>query len=155
MLKTIVLFICTTLIATLLVCITSTQLVLADVQSFGLSISFTDRILATYKDILGLGPSLYLLITSGFLVGFILAKYAHQFIGGNRMAWYIAAGCTTFPLTMYLIQYIMGLTIIAAVRTSLGLFLATCCCIFAAWLFAWLTSATKVQLTTQGNHHEK
>jgi hypothetical protein len=155
MLKTIVLFICTSLTATLLVCIVSTQIVLADVQSFGLNIAWAVRLDATIKDILGLAPVLYLLISIGFLIGFILAKYAHQFIGGNRMAWYIASGCTTFPLTMYLIQYIMGLTIIASTRTPLGLFLTTCCCIFSVWLFALLTSRTKIKLITQGNQNDK
>ena len=154
MLKTIALFIFTTITATLLVCIVSTQIVLADVQSFGLNITTEVRLDATIKDLIGLGPVLYLLTAPGFLLGFIVAKYAHKFMGGNRMAWYIAAGCTTFPLTMYLIQYNMGLTIIAAVRTPIGLFLATVCCMTCAWLFAFLTSPANIQSNNSGNHNE-
>tara|TARA_R110000744_G_scaffold7183_4_gene24598 strand:- start:1194 stop:1661 length:468 start_codon:yes stop_codon:yes gene_type:complete len=155
MFKTIVLFIVTTITATLLVCVVSTQIVLADVQSFGLNISTEVRLDTTIKDLIGLGPVLYLLTAPGFLIGFIIAKYAHKFMGGNRMAWYIAAGCTTFPLTMVLIQYNMGLTIIAAVRTQMGLLLATLCCMFSAWLFAFLTSRTNIQSNNSGNHNEK
>ncbi|GHE82955.1 hypothetical protein [Thalassotalea profundi] len=139
MVKTSVLFIGISLLATLLVCIVSTQIILAEVQSFGLSVSIPVRLHATMTDLVGLGPILFLIIASGFLIGFIIAKYAYQFIGGNRTAWFIAAGCTTFPLTMYLIQYTMGLTVIASARTPLGLFLITCCCIVSTWIYARLT----------------
>ena len=145
MLKTIVFFIFTTLIATLLVCVVSTQIVLADVQSFGLTITNDVRLNATFEDLLGLGPVLYILISVGFLIGFIVAKYAHKYMGGNRALWYVASGCTTFPITTYIIQYSMGLTIVASVRTPMGLFLATLCCIFSAWLFALLTSKSLIE----------
>tara|TARA_R110001632_G_scaffold48305_4_gene121759 strand:+ start:660 stop:1127 length:468 start_codon:yes stop_codon:yes gene_type:complete len=155
MFKTIVLFIFTTLIATLLVCIVSTQIVLADVQSFGLNVSHDVRLNTTLDDLIGLGPVLYILITSGFLIGFIIAKYAHKYLGGNRTLWYVAAGCTTFPLTTYIIQYSMGLTILAAVRTPMGLFLATLCCIFSAWLFAFLSSRSHIHANNLGKQDEK
>lgn len=155
MLKTIVPFIFTTLIATLLVCIVSTQIILADLQSFGLSISTEVRFNATIQDLLGLAPALYLLISIGFLVGFIIARYAHQLIGGNRAIWYIAVGMTSFPITMYLIQYFMGLTPIASARTPLGLFLTTCCCIISAWLFAFLTSHSAAKPSYLGNNNEQ
>jgi len=148
MLKIIVLFIFSTLIATLFVCIVSTQIILAEVQTFGLSISTSVRLEATMKDLLGLFPALYLLISAGFFIGFIIAKYAHQFIGGKRMVWYMIAGATTFPLTLYIIQFTMGLTIIASARTPEGLLLTTCCCIFSAWVFSFLTSRP----FSQGNH---
>lgn len=140
MVKTSVLFIGICLLATLLVCIVSTQIILAEVQSFGLSVSLPVRLEATITDLIGLGPILFLVISGGFLIGFIIAKYAYQLIGGNRTAWFIAAGCTTFPLTMYLIQFTMGLTVIASARTPLGLFLITCCCVFSTWVYAVLTS---------------
>jgi hypothetical protein len=154
MLKTIVVFIFTTLIATLLVCIVSTQIVLADVQSFGLNVTSDVRLNATLDDLIGLGPVLYILISVGFLIGFIVAKYAHKYIGGNRTLWYVASGCTTFPITTYIIQYSMGLTIIASVRTPIGLLLATLCCIFSAWLFALLTTKTLTN-NKSGIQHEK
>ena len=143
MLKTIIVFIFTTLIATLLVCIVSTQIILADVQTFGLNVTNDVRLNA--DDLIGLGPVLYILISIGFLIGFIVAKYAHKYLGGNRTLWYIASGCTTFPITTYLIQYSMGLTLVASVRTPMGLFLATLCCIFSAWLFALLSSKSLIQ----------
>jgi hypothetical protein len=145
MLKTIIVFIFTTLIATLLVCIVSTQIILADVQTFGLNVTNDVRLNATLDDLIGLGPVLYILISIGFLIGFIVAKYAHKYLGGNRTLWYIASGCTTFPITTYLIQYSMGLTLVASVRTPMGLFLATLCCIFSAWLFALLSSKSLIQ----------
>jgi len=149
------LFIFSTFLATLLVSIVSTQIILAEVQSFGLSISTEIRVNATIEDLLGLAPALYLLISIGFLVGFIIAKYAYQLIGGNRILWYVGVGITSFPITIHLIQYVMGLTPIASARTPLGLFLTTCCCIISAWLFAFLTSHSAAQPSYLGNNNEQ
>jgi hypothetical protein len=71
-------------VATILTCVSSTQLIIADVQSFGLDINFTDRIISTGKDLIGLGPGLFVLILPGFSIAFIIAKYASQFIGGKK-----------------------------------------------------------------------
>jgi hypothetical protein len=56
-------FIFAVLLSLLLTSIIGTQLVLADIMSFGLDVSFADRVSATTHDIVGLAPVLSILIT--------------------------------------------------------------------------------------------
>ena len=140
MFKTLLVFICSVFTTTVITSIVSSQLVLADIQSFGLEVSFSERLSVTIKDILGLGPALILLIGLSFLVAFIIAKYAHRFMAGNRTIWYTIAGLSSFPVTLYIAKYFMGVTILASARTSPGMVLIACCCAVGGWLFAVLSS---------------
>lgn len=143
MLKIVLLYITAVLLAALLTSFVSTQIILSELHSFGISVSPFDRIVTTAKDLLGLGITLFVLIAPGFLVGFIIAKYAHQLMGGNRKLWYAMAGFTSFPMTLYLIKYFMGVTLLASARTSWGMLLAALCCMFAGWLFAVLSTKSE------------
>jgi hypothetical protein len=136
MFKTILLFIGAVLLASLLTSLVSTQIVIAELNNFGIRVSLTDRLCATVKDLYGLGVSLFVMITPGFLIGFIIAKYAHHLLGGNRTLWYITAGFSTFPITLLLIKYFMGVTLLASARTSFGMLLVACCCMLGGWMFA-------------------
>jgi hypothetical protein len=138
MFKIIVYFLLSVLVATILTCVSSTQLILADVQSFGLDVSFTDRLISTGKDLIGLGPSLFILISPGFLIAFIIAKYASQFIGGNQKLWFMLAGFASFPTTLLIIKLFLGVTILASARTSTGLLIAGCCGLVGGYLFGLL-----------------
>ena len=142
MIKTIGLFIASVSIAAAMTSLVSTQLVLADLNDFGISVSLVDRIVATATDLLGLGITLVVLIAPSYLIGFTIAKYAHKFIGGNRKLWYAAAGFSSFPITLFLIKYFMGVTLLASARTSWGMLLAGLCCMLAGWLFATFTSVS-------------
>ena len=140
MLKTTLFFISAVIDAALLTSIVSTQLVLADVKSFGLEVSIGDRLDATIHDLIGLMLPLLILIGLSFLVSFAIARYAVRIIGGNRTLWYMAAGFTSVPAAILIIKYFMGGTLLAAARTSLGMFLVACCCMAGGWVFAFLTS---------------
>jgi len=140
MIKTIIIFVCAVLVATLLTSIVSSQLILSDVESFGLTVDFSNRLSVTLKDILGLGPALALLIGLSFLVAFIIARYCLKFIGGNKVYWYFAAGFTSFPVTLFLIKYFMGITLLASARTPVGMLLVACCCMAGSWIYVVLTS---------------
>jgi hypothetical protein len=151
MIKIVTRFAFSVLIAALLTSFASTQIILLEIESFGISVSFMDRFIATITDFVGLGITLVILITPSFLFGFIIAKYAHQLIGGNRKFWYLAAGFSSFPLTLYLLQYFMGVTILAAARTAWGMLIVGFCCMIAGWIFAKLTSGSN----SEGNSNEK
>lgn len=144
MVKTVILFILAVLIAALLTSFFSTQIILSELEGFGISVTLIDRIVATATDLLGLGITLVVLIAPSYLIGFTVAKYAHQFIGGNRRLWYAAAGFSSFPITLYLIKYFMGVTLLASARTSWGMLLAGLCCMLAGWLFATYTSVSNL-----------
>ena len=124
----------------ILTSIVSTQLVLADIQRFGLAVTFGDRLHATQHDLLGLALPLLGLIGLSFLVAFFIARHAFHKIGGNKTMWYMAAGFTSFPVTLFLIRYFMGITLLASARTPTGMLLVASCCMAGGWLYAFLDS---------------
>ncbi len=141
MLKTVAFYFAAVIEAAFLTSIVSTQLVLADIQGFGLDVSPGDRLHATIHDVFGLAPALLALIGLSFAVSFIIAYYLQRRMGGNRTLWYMAAGFTSVPAAIVVIKFFMGGTLLASARTSLGMFLIACCCMAGGWLFAYLSSA--------------
>jgi hypothetical protein len=138
--KAVAFFLAAVIDTSILTSIVSTQLVLADVRSFGLTVSFGDRVQATLHDLLGLALPLLVLIGLSFLVAFAVARYAIRLIGGNKMMWFMAAGFTSVPAGIVLIKYFMGGTLLASARTSLGMLLVALCGMAGGWVFAYLTS---------------
>ena len=137
--KTVLAFIFAVLVTFLLASIVGTQIVLADIQSFGLDVSWSDRVSATIHDIVGLAPVLSALIGTAFLVAFVIAGLGNRFLGGNRTYWYLAAGLTSLPATLILIKIIMGATVFAAARTGFGMLLFALCGLTGGYLFTRLT----------------
>jgi len=138
--KRVAFFVAAVVEASILTSIVSTQLVLADIQGFGLAVSFGDRLQATLHDLLGLALPLLILIGLSFLVAFAVARYAIRTIGGNPMTWFMAAGFASVPAALVLIKYFMGGTLLASARTSLGMLLIAGCGMAGGWVFAYLTS---------------
>ena len=137
--KATVFFVGSVIDTAILTSIVSTQLVLADVRSFGLSVSVGDRINATLHDILGVGPPLLVLIGLSFLVAFTVARHAQRIIGGSRAIWFSIAGFASVPVTLMLLKLALGGTMLASARTPLGMFLVACCCMAGAYCYVWLT----------------
>jgi hypothetical protein len=131
------------LVTFLLVSIVGTQLVLADILSFGLAVALSDRISATIHDIVGLVPMLPLLVSVSFLVAFIFAEIINRFLTGKRTFWYMVAGLTSLPSAIILIKSLMGGTVFAAARTGFGMLLLALCGLLGGWLFARLTQKSK------------
>lgn len=138
-LKPVLFFVLSVITTFLLASIVGTQVILAEVKSFGLDVSFADRISATFHDIVGLSSSLSILIAGAFLVAFVVAALCIRFIGGKRTNWYLAAGFTSLPSTLILIKTLMGGTLFAAARTGFGMLLFALCGLAGAWVFARLT----------------
>ncbi len=145
MIRIVLSFLASVVVATFLASIVSSQIIVYELQSFGLNVTLLDRLSVTGNDLIGLTPVLAALIAPSFLVGFIIAKIAHRFLGGNKLYWYLASGVTSLPSTIYLIKYFAGVTILASVRTLPGLFLVVICCILSAWLFYVLTNSYEVE----------
>ena len=129
----------------LLVSIAGTQLVLADILSFGLAVSLSDRVSATIYDIAGLATMLPILISVTFLLAFIIAESGRRILTGKRTYWYMAAGLTSLPAALTLIKTLMGGTVFAAARTSFGMLLFALCGLIGGWLFARLVNRGKTE----------
>jgi len=139
MLKIILAFFFAVVTSHLLTSIVGTQFVLADIRSYGLTVSLPDRFAASLHDIHGLVPTLPILIGVTFLVAFIVAALGHRFLHGNRKYWYMAAGFTSMPITMMLIKSTLGATPFAPAGTFTGLLFIAMCGMAGACLFARLT----------------
>ncbi len=128
----------------LLMSLVGTQLVLADVGSFGLEVSFADRVSASLHDMLGLLPILLALVSVALAVAFSLANRCIRWFAGSGVFWYSFAGLCSMPAALLLIKYFMGITIFAAARSSLGMFLVSLCGLAGGWVFAQLMHKRKV-----------
>lgn len=137
--RLILVFVFAVLVSLLLTSITGTQLVLADIMSFGLDVSFTDRVSATIHDIVGLVPVLSILITTTFFIAFLVATGCNRYLGGNRTYWYLAAGFVSLPASLILIKLIMGATLLAAARSGTGMFIFALCGLVGGGVFARFT----------------
>lgn len=122
----------------ILTSIVSTQLVLADVTSFGLTVSLGERLQTTFRDLLGVGVPLLLLIGLSFSIAFFIARYAIRKIGGSPTIWYTAAGLSSLPVGIIVIKYFMGGTLLASARTTLGMALIAACSMVGGWVYAYL-----------------
>jgi len=121
--KPILAFFAAVVVAYLLLSVMGTQFVLADVKSYGLAISLTDRLTATLHDIYGLFPVLLILVSATLFIAFVIASICNQFIGGQRRYWFRVAGFTSLPITMLLVKMAMGVTPFAMAGTGFGLLL--------------------------------
>ena len=142
--KLVLVFILSVLITFLLASIVGTQIILADIMSFGLDVSYPDRVSATIHDIIGLSPTLSILTGAAFLVAFLVAALCSRFLGGNRTYWYMAAGFTSIPVTLILVKALMGGTLFAAARGGFGMLLIAVCGLVGGWIFARLTQSEDI-----------
>ena len=138
MIKSVLIFLAAVVDAAILTSVVSTQLVLADIKSFGLTVTFSDRLQTTLHDLLGLALPLIMLIGLSFLVAFTVARYANRTIGGSKKLWYLAAGFTSVPSAIVLIKYVMGGTLLASARTPLGMLLVAGCGLAGSWIYVYL-----------------
>lgn len=137
--KFVLFFFSAVMLTLLLTTVVGTQLVLSDIADFGINVHWSTRVTATGHDLIGLAPVMAALIGAAFVVAFGVAAMCHRFIGGNRTGWYLAAGFTAVPVTLLLIKLTMGVTLFAAARSDLGMFLTALCGVAGACLFARLT----------------
>lgn len=101
--------------------ICSTQFVVAELQELGVIIPIDVRVSMTISD-LSILQTLALVVVACFLIGFLLAGFAHRSLGGNRQLWYLVAGGCALISALLLISAVLQLMPIAGARTTLGLF---------------------------------
>ena len=124
--------------ATLIISIISSQLVLADVASFGLDVPINVRLATTASDLAGLGPALLVLVAATYAVAFTVAAFGRRRFGGSAYLWYPVAGLTSLPVAIVAIKWLMGGTLLASARTPLGMALVALGSMSGGWLYCWL-----------------
>lgn len=144
MVKRLIFFLLAVFVTATLVSIVATQLVLADIQGFGIPVTLAERMSATVHDLLGLGPTLLVLFTPTMAVAFGIAYVANKRFPSSargRSLWYCASGFTSLPAVIYLIRIAMGATLLAAARTPTGMLLLAALGLIGGWIFALLTAS--------------
>ena len=151
-------FIFSALLALTLSAIVSTQLVLADIVSFGVQVPFSDRLNATLHDIVGLLPMFGPLLAIALLCGFAVAGLVVKYISTRRLTWYCTAGALSFISMILLMKLSLHLTPLAAARNTSGLLALAGCCAVSGAVFHGLTRGRynerqTIVLTTQEASH--
>jgi len=137
------------IVATIITCILATQIVLAEISSFGLPISLMDRLHSTVHDILGLTPKLIPMIGASFFVAFLVCGLLLRWVKGPRGFWYAIAGAAAITTLLIGLKLGMGAIPLAGVRHLSGLLGAALCCAIGGWCFARLSEpATQPRVNT-------
>jgi hypothetical protein len=121
MMRVIKAFLPAVLIAYLLASVLFTQTMLATVQSFGLQVSFADRLTATSHDILGMASSYLLLLLVAFVIGLPVAAGVARWLPGQRALLFTLAGFVAVVALHVIMKSVLGVSGIAATRTVAGL----------------------------------
>ena len=108
-------------VAYLLASILFTQTILATVQSFGLEVSFVQRLAATWHDIVGMASSYLLLLLVTFLIALPVAAGLTRILPSRRALLFTLAGFIAVVALHVIMKAVLGISGIAVTRTLAGL----------------------------------
>ena len=114
-------FLAAVVIAYLLASILFTQTILATVQSFGLEVSFAQRLGATWHDIIGMASSYLLMLLVAFLIALPVAARLARLIPSRRALLFTLAGFVAVVALHVILKSVLGVSGIAVTRTLAGL----------------------------------
>lgn len=109
------------LIAYLLASVIFTQSILATVQSFGLDVTFAERLTATWHDIMGMASSYLLLMLVAFVLGLPVAAGLTRLLPGQRALLFALAGFVAVVALHLIMKAVLGVSGIAVTRSLAGL----------------------------------
>lgn len=107
--------------AYLLASILFTQTILATVQSFGLEVSFAQRLAATWHDIVGMASSYLVLLMVAFLIALPAAAGLTRILPSRRALLFTLAGFVAVVAMHVIMKAVLGISGIAVTRTLIGL----------------------------------
>lgn len=109
------------IIAYLLASILFTQTILATVQSFGLEVSFVQRLAATWHDILGMTSSYLVLLLVAFLIALPVAAGLTRLLPSRRALLFTLGGFIAVVALHVIMKAVLGISGFAVTRTLAGL----------------------------------
>lgn len=143
--KRVLVFILSVIIAAFLATLFSTQFVIADLVQAGANIGWGDRLDMTLFDLGHLGRVYGIIIFIGLLIAFLAAGLVHHFAKTKRKLIYVVAGMSSFVVMLYLMQAVFfGVPIIAGARSTVGLAFQALAGGLAGYVFAQLTEKVQV-----------
>ncbi len=115
--------------------ISSTQIILGNLQGMGVDVSSLVRLSTTFHDLVGLASSYLLLILVAFLLGLPVAAGLNKLMPGHRLALFVLAGFVAIVALHLIMKAVLGLSGIAATRTMFGLLSQGCAGAVGGYLY--------------------
>lgn len=135
MLRAVIVLIPAVLGAYLLGSVIATQVILARLQAMAIPVTLSDRLHASWHDILGLATSYLPLMLLAFIVAMPVAVFLGNRLPKARVLLYGLAGATAVVAIHLIVKAVLGLNGLAAVRDLHGLLLQGVAGWFGGYLF--------------------
>lgn len=119
--RTILALLAAVLVTYLLASISATQFVLREVAALGPEITLAVRVRTTLQDLAGLAGSYGPLLLLALALAFPVAAGLGRVLPAARLYWYLLAGFVAVVFLHLIMEAVLGVTGIAAVRTLPGL----------------------------------
>ena len=116
-------------------CLLQTQMVLLELTKLDIQISFTDRLYMSWQDLIGLIPAYGTIITIGLLLGFGICKLIRRYTPLKSSILYVFAGGTVMAVILLAMQPVLGVTLVAGARSTLGILLQIAAGAFGGFCF--------------------
>ena len=121
MINIITAFVAATLAAFLAGSMLATQFILANVSAMGMEVTAGVRLQSTLHDIAGLSTSYLPMVSIALLIAFLVAGLLAKRFPTRRLFLFMLAGAVGLIVIHLLMKALLGLSGIAATRTTLGL----------------------------------
>ena len=139
-------FLVAVLVATTWGAIVQTQFNLADLQALGATVPWSLRAQTTMQDLLGFGPLYAAVVVTSFALAFPVAALIARYWTLSRAVWFMLAGLVGLVVAIRVIDTVTPPPVlIAATRTTLGLFVMTAGGALGGWVFAYLSARRRVR----------
>lgn len=116
-------------------CVLATQVILARIETLGVTVDLRDRLYATGHDIVGMLTSYLPLMLIAFLLAMPVAAWLGRLLPRLRFALFGLAGAAAVIALHLIMKQVLGLNGIAAVRDQHGLLLQGLAGWFGGYLF--------------------
>jgi hypothetical protein len=104
-------------------CILQTQMVLLELTKLDIQISLSERLYMTWQDLVGLIPAYGTIITIGLALGFGICKLIWRYTPLKSSILYVVAGGAVMAVILIAMQPVLGVTLVAGARSTLGILL--------------------------------
>lgn len=116
-------FLLATVVTAIFACIAQTQMVLHELSQLEVQISLSKRLYMSWQDLAGLLPSYGSIILLGLAIGFGATNLIRRYTSIKSSNLYIFAGGAVMAVILIAMQPVLGVTLIAGARSSVGIIL--------------------------------
>lgn len=120
--------------------ILQTQFNLAAIAALSEPIGLMTRLQVTAQDLLGFMPLWSLVVALALLPAFTLAAGLYRWTKWSRLVWFVVAGVAALASALWLLNWVLPITPIAALRSNAGYWAMASSGALGGWLYVRLTT---------------